>query len=514
MVIPLVFAWIMMYNKGAVRPRKQRGPPSPPAWPIIGNLHLLSGSDLIHVKFAKLADVYGPVVELRGGSRRILLVSDAAAARECFTTHDRVFASRPRTAAGEILANDLLNLVWAPYGPLWRELRKISTLELLSHRRLQLHAHVRDKETSAVISAIARHAQARSPVRVKDYLLEMVMRIILRIVGGGRDKGFVKPEKPRELLELVETTLYYSGIPVLGDYFPFLKWVDWKGTQKAMREVVGRVNAVAQSWVEERRKMGAGMEEGNLDFLDVLISIADGENIDCLQEFTKERKDLVVCSLLEGVVFAAIDTTALSLEWLMAELLNQPTLLQKAQEEIELKVGNQRRVEEKDIEELPYLQALVKETMRLHPAGPLLIPHESTEDCMVAGFHIPAGTQLIVNAWKIQRDPNYWLHPLKFEPERFLGPEGSAADVDLKGQHFQFIPFGSGRRACPGATLALSVLRLAAARLLHAFEWQLAPSQSCSAMDMSEGPGLSSPKAIPVETLAIPRAPAKLYSYS
>ncbi|XP_068641092.1 xanthotoxin 5-hydroxylase CYP82C4-like [Aristolochia californica] len=503
MAIPLVFSWLIY---SVTRSRNQRSAPCPPALPIIGNLHLLSGSGLLQVKFAKIADQFGPILQLRAGSRRILLVSDAAVARECFTTHDRAFASRPRTAASQIMGNDFLSFAWAPYGPLWRELRKIATLELFSLRRLQLQAHFRDEETSSIVAAVSRVTPA-SPVRIKDYLLDMVMRIILRMVGGGRDEGFVKPETTRELLALVETAFYFSGIPVLGDSLPFLKWVDWKGTQKAMREIVTKINALIESWVDERRKMG-GAEE-SLDFMDVVLSMADKEKIDCLKEFTQERKDLVVYSLLEAVVFAAIDTTALSLEWLMAELLNKPDILQKAQEEIDSKVGNERKVEEKDIEELPYLKAIVKETLRLHPAGPLLMPHESTEDCVVSGFHVPAGTQLIVNAWKIHRDPNYWLHPLRFEPERFLGPDGSAADVDMKGQHFEFIPFGSGRRSCPGAALGLSVLHLASARLLHAFEWKVPASSSL--MDMSEGAGLTSPKAVPLEALLLPRSPAKLY---
>ncbi|KAG9450852.1 hypothetical protein H6P81_010817 [Aristolochia fimbriata] len=516
----LLSAWLIYSSGGSTRPRETQrstaapSPPSPPARPVIGHLHLLSGPGLLHHKLARLADRFGPILALRAGSRRILIVSDPAPARECFTTHDRAFASRPRTAASRILGNDFLAMPWAPYGPLWRELRKIATLELFSLRRLHLQSPFRDIETAALVTRLAR-VEPGSAVRVKDQLLHTVMRLVLRMVGGGRDDGggFADPETTRELMELVETAFFYSGVPVLSDYFPFLKWVDLKGTQKAMREIVGRINALARSWIEERRKMGStGAGDDHVDFMDVLVSMADNEKIDCLKGLTQERKDLVVYSLLEAVVFAAIDTSALSLEWLMAELLNQPRLLQKVQEEIESKVGSQWRVEEKDIEELPYLQAIVKETLRLHPAGPLLVPHESTEDCVVAGFHVPAGTQLIVNAWKIHRDPKYWLHPLRFEPERFLGPEGSAVDVDLKGQHFQFIPFGSGRRACPGAHLALSLLHLAAARLLHAFEWRLPNSENNgSVMDMSEGHGLTCPKAVPLEALLLPKSPAKLY---
>ncbi|KAF6160699.1 hypothetical protein GIB67_019639 [Kingdonia uniflora] len=205
-----------------------------------------------------------------------------------------------------------------------------------------------------------------------------------------------------------------------------------------------------------------------------------------------------------------MDTTTVTIEWALSELINKPQVLHKAQEEIELKIGNEERmVEDSDLKDLPYLHAIVKETLRLHPAGPLLVPHESTTDCVVAGFKISAGTRLLVNAWKIHRDPKWWDRPLDFVPERFIKGQGSYSDIDLRGQHFQLIPFGSGRRSCPGISLALSILHLSIARLLHAFKWEIPPSLSC--LDMTEGPGLSSPKAIPLEALVVPKVAAKFY---
>lgn len=200
----------------------------------------------------------------------------------------------------------------------------------------------------------------------------------------------------------------------------------------------------------------------------------------------------------------------MTLEWALSELLNNQGALKKLQQEIDSTIGLQRKVEETDTKGLPYLQAVVKETLRLHPPGPLLVPHESTEDCTVMGYHIPAGTQLLIHAWKIHRDPRWWTRPLEFEPERFVGPHGGPAEVDLWGRHFHLIPFGAGRRACPGTALALHILHLTIARLLHAFEWKL--PAGAAAVDMREGPGLSSPKAVPLVVERAPREFLALYS--
>lgn len=188
--------------------------------------------------------------------------------------------------------------------------------------------------------------------------------------------------------------------------------------------------------------------------------------------------------------------------------MNNKDLLKKAQEEIDFHVGTERQVDESDIKNLVYLQAIIKETLRLYPAGPLLGPREAMEDCTIAGYNVPAGTRLIVNVWKIQRDPTVWNNPSDFKPERFLT---SHIDVDVKGQQFELIPFGSGRRSCPGASFALQVLHLTLARLLQAFDFATPMNQP---VDMKESPGLTIPKATPLEVLLSPRLTAELYGHS
>ena len=181
--------------------------------------------------------------------------------------------------------------------------------------------------------------------------------------------------------------------------------------------------------------------------------------------------------------------------------------LKKAQGELEHHVGMHRQVEESDMNDLVYLQAIIKETLRLYPAGPLLGPREALEDCNVAGYNVKAGTRLVVNVWKIQRDPRVWTNPSSFQPERFLT---SHVNVDVRGQNFELIPFGSGRRSCPGVSFAIQVLHLTLARLLHAFEFETPLDQP---VDMTESPGLTIPKATPLEVLLTPCLPAKLYGY-
>ncbi|KAK3231508.1 hypothetical protein Dsin_003389 [Dipteronia sinensis] len=206
------------------------------------------------------------------------------------------------------------------------------------------------------------------------------------------------------------------------------------------------------------------------------------------------------------LILAASDTTKLTLTWALTLLLNNRNVLKKAQHELDIHVGSERQVNESDLENLFYLQAIIKETMRLYPAAPLSVPHESTEDCIVSGYHVPAQTRLFVNLWKIQRDPAVWSDPCEFQPERFLSTH---KDFDVRGQNYEYIPFSSGRRMCPGVSFALQVLQLTLASLIHGFDLE---TQSNEAVDTSEGIGLTLAKASPLEVLLSPRLSPSLYA--
>ena len=211
---------------------------------------------------------------------------------------------------------------------------------------------------------------------------------------------------------------------------------------------------------------------------------------------------------MQSLILGGSDTSMVTLIWALALLLNNRDTLRRAQQELDEQVGRERQVKESDIKNLVYLQAVLKETLRLYPAGPLLMPHQSSEDCTVAGYHIPAGTRLLVNVSKVHRDPSVWPDPTAFRPERFLNGEAHQ-NVDVRGQSFELIPFGSGRRVCPGISLGLQVTQLGLASLLHGFDVTKLVSDEPN--DMRETVGLTNLKASPLDVLVAPRLPTQAY---
>lgn len=185
-----------------------------------------------------------------------------------------------------------------------------------------------------------------------------------------------------------------------------------------------------------------------------------------------------------------MDTSATVIGWALPELIRHPDVMKRVQDELEDVVGLDRMVQESDLIHLEYLDMVIKEILRLYPPVPLLVPHESLQDCSVGDFFIPKKSRVIVNAWAIGRNPNVWANPEKFYPERFNGSQ-----IDVRGRDFQLIPFGAGRRGCPGIQLGLTVTRLVVAQLVHCFHWKLSNDMSVDELDMTEEFGLTCPRA-------------------
>ncbi|PHT32928.1 hypothetical protein CQW23_29265 [Capsicum baccatum] len=264
-----------------------------------------------------------------------------------------------------------------------------------------------------------------------------------------------------------------------------------KGHIKFMKRTFKDIDCVLQSWLDEHVKKRESVDfvEGNEeDFIDVMLSMMSNE--DFVDGYSRET---TIKATALSMVLVASDTTAIHLNWVMATLLNHKDAMKKVQDELDTNVGRNRWVEESDIKDLVYFQAVVKETLQLYPPAPLLAPHESVEDCIVQGYHIPKGTRLWVNTMKLHRDPMIWSNPDTFDPERFLT---SQAGVDVRGHHYEFIPFGSGRRSCPGITYATQVTHLAIAHLLQGFDFS---TPSDEPLDMKEGLGVTMRKADPIE---------------
>ncbi|KAI3737194.1 hypothetical protein L2E82_27189 [Cichorium intybus] len=450
-----------------------------PTLPIIGHLHLLKPP--LYRTFAKISDKYGHILLLRLGSRRVLLVSSPSAAEECFTKNDIVFANRPRMLFGKIMGNNYNSLVFSPYGDTWRNLRRIATIELLSTHRLNESHDIRVDEGKILILKLLSHSS--SPVDMKSAFYELTLNVMMRMISGKRYFGGDTPEVEEEgkrFREILQEIFLLSGAANVGDYLPILSWFGLQGLEKKLIVLQGKRDAFFQGLIEQHRKSeGDERENKKKTMIQVLLSLQESD--------PKYYTDGLIRSLVM-VRSPGTDTSAGTMEWALSLLLNNPQVLSKAQNEIDVQVGKDRLVDESDIVDLPYLRCIINETLRLYPAGPLLVPHESSEDCLVGGYKIPRGTMLLVNQWAIHHDPKLWTDPESFNPERFDGLEGTR-------DGFKLMSFGSGRRSCPGEGLAIRVLGSTLGLLIQCFEWE---RMSEKMVDMTEGPGLTMPKAEPL----------------
>ncbi|XP_049932913.1 cytochrome P450 CYP82D47-like [Nymphaea colorata] len=501
-----LFALVLVYH---IWPKKRgetkRRPIEPPeAWPVVGHLGLLSGTTPLHRTLAALSEKHGPLFTLRLGQMRALVVSSMDLAKECFTTNDQAFASRPPLESAKCLGYGCAMHGLAPYGPYWREVRKMVTIELLSNKRLELLKHIRVEEVGSLVEALYRSCGGDYSVDMTRRFSNLIMNIMLRMVAGKRYfdlDGEENDGEAEEFRKVISEFCHLLGVLTVSDAIPCLEWLDVGGHLKAMKRVKKKMDGFASAWLaEHRRERKSGIMDTESDFIDVLIKeVEDGH----LSE--KHQTDTIIEATAMGLVAAGTDTTSITLEWALSALLNSRQALEKAQEELDCNVGRERRVEESDIKNLPYLQAILKESMRLYPAAPLFLPHQSIEPIQLGGYHIPADTTLFVNAWKIFRDPMLWTDPEEFRPERFLT---SHKEVAFGGQNFAFMPFGTGRRMCPGWTMALQVLHLTLARLLQSFEWWTPRDEP---VDMTEGSGVTMPRAAPLKVRVKPRLPPHLY---
>ncbi|KAL5780382.1 hypothetical protein ACOSQ2_011119 [Xanthoceras sorbifolium] len=483
--------------------KKRSAPEAGGAWPVVGHLHLLGGPEPAHRVLGGMADKYGPIFTIKMGVHRALVVSNWETAKECLATNDKIFANRPKTVAMELLGYNFSMIGFSPYGPYWRQARKIATLELLSNHRLEKLKHVRESETKTSVKELYERWSKNKSSSSNKVLMEMkrwfgdvTLNVILRLVVGKRcSEG---DEWKDELITFFE----WSGKFLVSDALPFLRWLDIGGDEKSMKKTAKELDLVVQGWLEEhKKKRASGEVKEDEDFMDVMLTILQDE----AQLFPSRDVDTINKAICLTIILAASDTTMVTLTWTLTLLLNHHNILKKAQNELNTQVGSERQVNETDLKNLVYLQAILKETMRLYPAGPLSIPHESMQDCIITGYHVPVHTRLLVNLWKIHHDPNVWSNPYEFQPERFLTTH---KDIDVRGQNYEYMPFSSGRRMCPGVSFALQVMQLTLASLLHGFDLE---TTSDGPIDTSEGIGLTYVKASPLEVFLSPRLSPSLY---
>nr|BAF98467.1 cytochrome P450 [Coptis japonica var. dissecta] len=489
----LLFISSILVIKFLVPKRYKNLPPGPPSLPLIGHLHLFKKP--LHRTLAKLSDKYGHVLYLQFGSRPVLVVSSPSAAEDCLAKNDIIFANRPHLLMGKILGHDYTTLLWAPYGPNWRNLRKISAIELLSANRLQSYSDIRHDEVKSMVQRLSGQGNEYRTVEMKTMIFELTLNVMMTMIAGKRYYGgqVEELEQAKRFQEIVQGTLAISGASNIGDFLPILSWIGIKGIEKKVWNLKEKRDKFLQELIEEHRiSRSGGMQtkEKNATLIDVLLSLQETEP----EYYTDE----MILGIIWVLLAAGTDTSAVTMEWAMSLLLNNPQVIKKAQAEIDNNLEQGRLINESDVNKLPYLHSIITETLRIYPAGPLLVPHESSEECIVGGYKVPSGTMLLVNVWAIQQDPNIWVEPTKFKPERFDGFEGTR-------DGFKLMPFGSGRRGCPGEGLAMRVVALALGALIQCFDWERVGEEM---VDMSEGPGLTLPKVHPLEAKCRPRSTA------
>nr|UUY85546.1 camptothecin hydroxylase [Camptotheca acuminata] len=471
-------------------------PPSPFALPIIGHLHLIRNS--LHQVLECLASQYGPILFLKFGTRSILVVSSPSAVEECLIKNDIIFANRPRSMILDLSSFNYSIFSWAPYGHYWRSLRRLAVVELFTSRSLQTSSNIRKEEIHNLLCHLFKFSKSGTQkLQLKYWFSLLTFNIITRLVAGKRcvRDAVAGTDSGKQILEDLEGK-FTSKMPFnMCDFFPILRWFGYKGLEKILITLHKERDEFMQGLIDEvRRKrtcsanINSVTNRAKTTLIEALLSLQESE-----PDFFS---DTIIKSIISDMFFAGPETSTITLEWAMSLLLNHPEVLGKLRAEIDDHVGHGRLLDDSDLGKLPYLRCIINETLRLYPPTPLLLPHCSSEDCIVGGYEIPQGTILWVNAWAMHRDPKLWEEPTKFKPERFEGMEGR--------ERYKFMPFGIGRRACPGASMAIRTVSLALGALIQCFEWEnVGPDKR----EMSQG-RLTLPKAESLEAVSIPRPSA------
>ncbi|XP_020249566.1 cytochrome P450 71A1-like [Asparagus officinalis] len=477
LISPLV---LLLLSIKRTNSNKLNLPPCPPKLPLIGNLHQLGS--LPHRSLRSLANKHGPTMLLQLGQVPTLVVSSPEITCEIMKTKDIIFASRPPSKIIATLLHGSDDIAFAPYGEYWRKARKLCVTHLLSTKMVQFFQHAREEEVDCMMANIYETSQKHGYVNMSSILNMFATNIVTRVVSNDL---FRDQEKKSNLHMLIEENSALVGAFHPADFFPLIGWLDifnldWRAKRNAKRwdnilEVV--INNKA------KRLKDDVSHNNNRDFVEVLLSLENDPSVD----FTFTRGNIK--AILMDMFTAGIDTSYITLEWSMAELVRNPKVMKKLQDEVRGKARGKDMIRDEDLSKMSYLKSVIKEVMRLHPPVPLLLPRVLTESSELSGYKIPKNTRIVINAWALARDPKCWEVPDEFRPERFMD-----SLIDFKGNDFQFIPFGAGRRICPGMNFAMHNIELALANLVNRFEWSMPENLSREDLDMNETPGLTSRK--------------------
>ncbi|XP_012855807.1 PREDICTED: ferruginol synthase-like [Erythranthe guttata] len=421
-------------------PSHRNLPPGPKPFPIVGNIFQIGQNP--HKSLAKLSKTYGPLMSLKLGSIYTIVVSSPEIAKEILQKHDQNFSGRTIPAAMQAHDHHKISMAFLP---------------------------IADRHVMAGTANAGRAVNIGEAAFVTTLNLMSVALFSTELTTFGSKAA---TEEFRQIIVGLQNT---AGVSNFSDYFPLLQPLDPQGIKRKAQIYFGKMLAVIDDLMnqrlEESRTTNKIKKTKKTDLMETLLDLHK-EEISNEYHFTTE----LIKHFLLDLFVAGFETTASTVEWAMTELLLNPDILLKVKQEVKnVAKDNGKTLNESEIIQLPYLQAVIKETFRYHPPGPLLFPRKSEHDAQVSGYLIPKGTQVLVNVWAMGRDPAIWSDPESFRPERFLSDKNNttATSTDFKGQHFELIPFGAGRRICPGIPLANRMLHIMVATLIHNFDWKL-----------------------------------------
>ncbi|KAL8510468.1 hypothetical protein ACS0TY_017326 [Phlomoides rotata] len=443
-------------------------PPSPPGLPVIGHLHHLGGG-LVHHAMTRINKKYGPVVALKLGEVMTVVISSRETTKEALRTKDPACADRPDSGVLEIMFYNYSDIAFGAYSEYWRQMRKICILEMLSAKNVKSFGYIRAEEMDLLVKSVK--SSAGEAVNFTELIFMMTCSVTCRATFGKVLKG-------REtFIKLLKKMATMAGGYELTDLFPSIKILNLVSRNKSkLLSMRDEMDAILDPAVEEHRLNKSGEFEGE-DIVDVLLRMQKNKELQF--PITTDNIKAVILDMFT----AGTETSATTTDWTMALLMKNPGVMAKLQSEIRESLKGKKSVEEKDVQQLKYLKLVVKESLRLHPPFPLL-PRKCREECTVGGYTIPNKAKVMVNVGSLCRDPLYWNEPDAFQPERF-----DNSSIDFLGNDYEYLPFGSGKRNCPGLNFGIANVEFPLAQLLFHFDWKLPQGMAPADVDLTEQEG-------------------------
>ncbi|XP_040985806.1 flavonoid 3'-monooxygenase CYP75B137-like isoform X1 [Juglans microcarpa x Juglans regia] len=491
---------IKKQRKAAVPPL----PPGPRGLPIVGYLPFI-GTEL-HIKFEQLCGIYGPIYKVWFANKLCIVISSPSLVKEVVRDQDALFSNRDVNKAILAITYGGADIAFSPNGPNWKMLRKMFVREMLSASNLDTTFTLRREEVRNTIKNV--YEKIGTQVDLGELAFVTAINAIMNMLWGGTLQGEEGAKFGADFKNMFSNLMLLLAKPNVSDLFPALASFDLQGIEREVKGISQSIDRVLDYVIDKQMKSLAKAKEegktktGRKDFLQVLLEIREQNNGAYSISMTQLKAVLV------DIVVGASDTTTTMLEWVMARLMKHSEIMRKVHEELTEIVGVDNLVEEFHLPKLQYLDAVIKETFRLHPPFPFLVPRTPSESSIIGGYHVPKGSSIFVNVWAIQRNSKYWDNPLEFIPERFLND--GYGRVDYSGNNFKYFPFGSGRRICAGLTLGERTLKYILASFLHSFEWKLPQG---SEIDVSDTYGVVTKKKNPTIAIPTPRlSKSELYT--